>query len=203
VSWFSWEDIPADWDVKLPGRHNRTNLAAAAAVGRALDVDIRYVRKVAENFEGLEHRLEFVLEHEGVRYYNDSAATAPDAALAALNSFEQPMVLIAGGADKDLDYTKLGQRIDELGDRIRGVVLLEGTAADKMAEVMGPRVLGRFDEFEAAVAAGAALARPGDVVLLSPGCASFGMFKNEFHRGVQGGSVKRIVPRSSAGVPTG
>ena len=123
-------------------------------------------------------------ELDGVAYYNDTAATAPAAALAALQSFERPIVLIAGGADKNLDFADLGRAI---AGRVEDVVLLDGTATDKLeaavAQPAGGRQPRRFADMRAAVAEARRLPQPGDIVLLSPGCASFGLFANEFERG--------------------
>jgi UDP-N-acetylmuramoylalanine--D-glutamate ligase len=171
-------------DVRVPGEHNVENVLAACAAAIAWGVDIETVRAGVQRFSGVEHRLEFVRELAGVRYYNDTAATAPAACMAALHSFDRPIVLIAGGADKNIDFADLGKAI---ATRATSVILLEGTATDKLARSIaqagGKPAVGRFDRIEAAVAAAQQQASSGDVVLLSPGCASFGMFKNEFDRG--------------------
>jgi UDP-N-acetylmuramoylalanine--D-glutamate ligase len=180
-----------------------SNIAAAAALARSFGVEIEHIRNAIRNFAGVEHRLEFVRELAGVRYYNDTTATAPEAAIAALYSFEQPIVLIAGGADKNLPFGELARAIVE---RAKAVVLLEGTATPKLqSAVTGQQsgigrkhtgdwrlatVAGPFGDFAQAIEAARALASPGDVVVLAPGCASFGMFRNEFHRGDE---FKRIV----------
>jgi UDP-N-acetylmuramoylalanine--D-glutamate ligase len=194
-------------EIALAGRHNLANVAAAAALARSFGVEIEHIRNAIRNFTGVEHRLEFVRELDGVRYYNDTTATAPEAAIAALYSFEWPIVLIAGGADKNLPFGELARAIVE---RAKAVVLLNGTATPKLelelrmknAELRkAPNeqfsilnsqfsILGPFDEFEPAIRAARGMASPGDVVLLAPGCASFGMFRNEFDRGDE---FKRIV----------
>jgi UDP-N-acetylmuramoylalanine--D-glutamate ligase len=194
-------------DLRLLGNHNLANVAAAAALARSFAVEIEHIRNAIRNFAGVEHRLEFVRELDGVRYYNDTAATAPEAAIAALYSFEQPIVLIAGGADKNLPFGELARAIVE---RAQAVVLLEGTATPKLELELRMKneelrkapneqcsmlnsqcsILGPFDEFQPAIQAARTIALPGDVVLLAPGCASFGMFRNEFHRGDE---FKRIV----------
>jgi UDP-N-acetylmuramoylalanine--D-glutamate ligase len=213
-------------EIALVGRHNLANVAAAAALARSFGVEIEHIRNAIRNFTGVEHRLEFVRELDGVRYYNDTAATAPEAAIAALYSFEQPIVLIAGGADKNLPFGELARAIVE---RAKAVVLLEGTATPKLIQalederrtlrrslplsaakgsgratkdrksasgepsfVLRPSsfVSGPFGDFVQGIKAARASASPGNVVLLAPGCASFGMFRNEFHRGDE---FKRIV----------
>jgi UDP-N-acetylmuramoylalanine--D-glutamate ligase len=195
-------------DVKLPGEHNRANIAAAAALAKAFGVETEHIRDAIRNFSGVEHRLEFVRELGGVRYINDTAATAPEAAIAALRSFDQPIVLIGGGADKNLPFGDLAR---EIAQRVKALVLLKGTATPKLIEALaqaGARrktngqnsaalvpapsslIHGPFEDFAQAIGAARSLAAPGDVVLLSPGCASFGMFRNEFHRGEE---FRRIV----------
>jgi UDP-N-acetylmuramoylalanine--D-glutamate ligase len=199
-------DLPrlcARSEIALVGRHNLANVAAAAALARSFGVEIEHIRNAIRNFIGVEHRLEFVRELDSVRFYNDTAATAPEAAIAALYSFERPIVLIAGGADKNLPFGELARAIVE---RAKAVVLLEGTATSKLQSAVSSQrsalggeytgdwrlatMVGPFGDFAQAVEAARELASPGDVVLLAPGCASFGMFRNEFHRGDE---FKRIV----------
>ncbi|NTV62814.1 MAG: UDP-N-acetylmuramoyl-L-alanine--D-glutamate ligase, partial [Oscillochloris sp.] len=150
-------------------------------------------------FAGVEHRLELVREIDGVRYVNDTTATNPAAALVALEAIETPIVLIAGGADKQLEFDELGAAIAR---RVKALVLLKGTATGRLFAAVGESyapllgtcdnlgIGGPHDDFEVAIRAARDLAAPGDTVLLSPGCASFGMFRNEFHRGEE---FRRIV----------
>jgi UDP-N-acetylmuramoylalanine--D-glutamate ligase len=134
-----------------------------------------------------------VAEIDGVRYVNDTTATAPDAAIAAIETFgarDTLIVLIAGGADKALNYAEMAR---VFGEKVAAVVLLEGTATDKIAQAVGRaggKIAGRFDSMRGAVTCAQRIAPPGAVVLLSPGCASFGMFANEFERG---DAFRRIV----------
>ena len=178
-------------DVRLPGRHNLYNAMLAAALARAFGVDGEAIRAALRGFEGVEHRLELVRELDGVRYVNDTTATNPAAALAALEAITTPIVLIAGGADKDLNFTAFGAAIAR---RVKALVLLQGSATERLrlAVTAHPalstqhsalKIEGPYDDFAAAIVAARGLAEPGDTVLLSPGCASFGMFNNEFHRG--------------------
>lgn len=173
-------------DVQTPGDHNVYNALAACAAAVAWGAPAEAMRKGLRAFPGAEHRLELVAEAGGVRYYNDSAATAPAAALAALGAFAQPLVLIAGGADKNLDFDELGAAIAQ---RVKALVLLQGTATAKMAAAVraagGAPAGDACGSMAAALAQAQKLAAAGDVVLLSPGCASFGMFANEFDRGSQ------------------
>jgi len=193
-------------DIGLPGQHNRANVAAAAALAKSFGISNQHIRNAIRNFTGVEHRLEFVRDLDGVRYINDTAATAPDAAIAALRSFDRPIVLIASGADKNLAFDDLAR---EIVLRAKAVVLLNGTATPKLNEqlrieneklrnqrseaqfsILNSQFSILYDDFAEAINAARMLAAPGDIVLLSPGCASFGMFRNEFHRGEE---FRRIV----------
>jgi UDP-N-acetylmuramoylalanine--D-glutamate ligase len=199
-------------DLKLVGGHNRSNVAAATALAKSFGVNTEHIRAAIGKFTGVPHRLELVRELDGVRYIDDTTATAPEAAIAALRSFDAPIVLICGGADKQLPFAAMTRSIMT---RTKAVVLLKGTATSKLTQELEsatqhietahivesgyggaintthiPQLVGPFDDFEAAISAARALAVPGDIVLLSPGCASFGMFQNEFHRGDE---FKRIV----------
>jgi len=194
-------------DIGLPGQHNRANVAAAAALAKSFGVTNEHIRSAIRNFSGIEHRLELVRELDGVRYINDTAATAPEAAIAALRSFERPIVLIAGGADKNLPFDNLAR---EMVSRAKAIVLLDGSATPKLIEALQTiddrrwtmddvrssivyrpsSITGPYTDFAKAIEAARVLAVPGDIVLLSPGCASFGMFRNEFHRGEE---FRRIV----------
>lgn len=166
----------------VPGEHSRRNLAAAAVSAWALGADPGAIAEAAATFAGVEHRLEPVTERHGVRWYNDSAATVPEATRAAVEAFDGPVVLITGGTDKKLDF----QVARASYARARALVLLAGTGTDKIRTMLdedGVRYRGPFGDIQTAVETAAELARPGDVVVLSPGCTSFGMFKNEFDRG--------------------
>ncbi len=179
-------------DVRLPGAHNLANIAAATAAACVFGVAPERIRRAVQTFTGVEHRLEFVRELDGVRYINDTAATAPEAAIAALRTFDAPIVLIAGGADKNLPFDAFAR---EIAQRARAVILLQGSATPKLLDALhtaraGVDILGPCDDFEQALATARRIAAPGDIVLLSPGCASFGMFRNEFHRGE---AFRRIV----------
>jgi len=171
-------------DLRLPGVHNLENALAAMAIAGVWGAPPEAMGEALRGFRGVEHRLELVAQINGVRYVNDTTSTAPAAALAALDALDGPIVLIAGGADKNLDFSALGAAIAR---RVKALLLLEGTATDKLAAavraVKADLIAGRFNDLRAAVQAAQDIARPGDTVLLSPGCASFGMFANEFERG--------------------
>ncbi|MDR2159373.1 MAG: UDP-N-acetylmuramoyl-L-alanine--D-glutamate ligase [Treponema sp.] len=168
--------------ILTPGFHQKKNLLAAALALLDLGLPPALVRKSLGAFPGIEHRLEFFHETGGVRFYNDSAATIPEAAAAALASFDTPVILVTGGTDKNLDFGPLAAA----APRAKTLILLAGTGSVKLASLLGAagiRFRGPFDSLDRAVQAAAAAAAPGDTVVLSPGCASFGMFLNEFDRG--------------------
>lgn len=175
--------------IKIKGGHNMENIMAAVAVSSALGVDRKIIKKAIEEFSGVAHRLELVRELDGVKYYNDTAATTPESACAGISSFGEPVVLICGGSDKKLDVSELAEVIFQ---KAKGLVLLKGTATDKIVEYLEKKMpplekeqikFDIVDSMEKAVELARAKASSGDVVLLSPGAASFGMFQNEFDRG--------------------
>ena len=176
-------------DVRIPGAHNRMNLLCAGLVLHLFGVRAEVVRTALAEFPGVEHRMEMFREWKGIRFYNDSAATIPHATVQALRTLEPPLVLIAGGTDKNIDFSPLREAVRKPD----AIVLLAGTATEKISAILkeeGVRGEGPFDSLAAAIEAALALARPGGAVLFSPGCASFGMFLNEFDRGAR---FKRIV----------
>lgn len=188
----SMERVLLPDEIALPGAHNLANIAAAATLAKAFGTQTAALRAAVRGFTGVEHRQELVATIGGVRYINDTTATNPAAALAALASVPGPIVLLAGGADKQLDFEELGARIAE---RAKALVLLAGSASERLAQAARAGgatlpMVGPFDDLAAAVEAARAVAVWGDAVLLSPGCASFGMFRNEFHRGDE---FRRIV----------
>jgi len=187
VVWFSTNDVPRGWDIKILGEHNLENIAAAAAVGKILGLPIAKIKKVVENFRGVPGRLEFVREVRGVKYYNDTTSTMPEATIAALRAIGgKKIVLICGGADKNLNFKNLAPEIKKY---TKAVVLLSGTATPKLQKEL-KKVRYSSDamivkSMNKAVKTARKFAMRGDVILLSPAAASFGMFKNEFDRGDQ------------------
>jgi len=198
---FSTGDVPEGWTVKLPGDHNRENIAAAIALTRRLGVPDKVIKGVVERFAGVEHRLQWLGEKNGVAFVNDTTSTTPVAGIAAMNAMQgRRILLIAGGSDKNLDLKPFAEAAASLCSRI---ALLAGDATDRLHQGIidaggAQKVLGRFDDLEESVRKLVLEARDGDVVLLSPGCASFGMFQNEFHRGNTFISiVKKILQQAS------
>ncbi|HVC34706.1 MAG TPA: UDP-N-acetylmuramoyl-L-alanine--D-glutamate ligase [Chloroflexota bacterium] len=171
--------------LRLPGRHNVLNVLAAAAVARVVGIAPDAIGRVATTFAGVEHRLEFVRELAGVSYYDDSIATTPERAMAALRSFSRPIVLIAGGRSKHLAMEEFAR---EIAHRARAVVTV-GEMADEVEGAIracpsgGDVAIERAPSFEGAVRAARDLARPGDVVLLSPSGTSYDQFRDFEERG--------------------
>ena len=167
-------------DILIPGPHNLQNAAAAACAAIVMGVAPATIAKTLRTFAGVEHRLEKVKNVAGIAFVNDSKATNVDAVCYALRSVDTPLYLIAGGRDKGADFT----RIIEFGkDKIRGIVAL-GEAKEKVFNALGKefpvQLVGTMEE---AVESCFEMAYPGETVLLSPGCASFDMFKDYEHRG--------------------
>jgi UDP-N-acetylmuramoylalanine--D-glutamate ligase len=167
-------------EVTMLGAHNLENVLAAIAAARIAGASAKAVADGVRSFAGVEHRLEFVSEINGVRYYNDSKATNVDATLKALDSFPGRILVILGGKDKGSDYTALRMPLRE-----RAILaLLIGAAADKIArQIDGSVAIERAGTLDHAVEVASQAARSGDVVLLAPACASFDQFENYEHRG--------------------
>jgi UDP-N-acetylmuramoylalanine--D-glutamate ligase len=167
-------------DIKLPGAHNLENVLAAAAAARIAGVDPKAIPNAVRTFPGVEHRLEFVAEIAGVRYFNDSKATNVDATLKALDAFPGRIFVILGGKDKASDYTLLRNSLRQKAI----LALLIGTAAEKIeSQIAGSVAIERAGTLDQAVEVASHAARPGDIVLLAPACASFDQFENYEHRG--------------------
>ncbi len=177
-----------DWTgpLRLRGDHNRENMAAASAVAEVLGIRSSVVGEVAENFKGLEHRLEEVATVKGVTYFEDSFSTTPETTIAAIKSFTEPLVLIAGGSEKGSDFTELGKAISE-SSNIKAVILI-GLMAERIDKAIFNRhlrIIRNLSNLSEVVHTASEIATSGDVVLLSPGAASFDMFKNYKERGEQ------------------
>jgi len=167
-------------NIGLPGAHNVENVLAAAAAAFLSSAPPEAIATGVTSFAGVEHRLEFVAEIQGVRYYNDSKATNVDATLKALDAFPGRILVILGGKDKGSDYTVLQQSLREKAT----LALLIGSAADKIEKQIVENVsVERAGTIERAVEIASRRARPGDTVLLAPACASFDQFQNYEHRG--------------------
>lgn len=174
-------------EIKLPGSHNLLNVLAALCAIKLTGTDLKKAWQGMTNFKGLEHRLEKVREINGVLYINDSYATNPEPTLAAIKSFDQPKVLILGGSSKEADFNNMAKEITQ--SQVRGVVLIGDEA--KNIENSLTRAGFRGEIWSGGrtmidiVLTTKNMAQPGDVVLLSPACASFGLFENYKDRGKQ------------------
>ncbi|MGB7438883.1 MAG: UDP-N-acetylmuramoyl-L-alanine--D-glutamate ligase [Candidatus Acidiferrum sp.] len=167
-------------EIPLPGAHNLENVLAAATAARLAEVDAVTIGNAVKTFTAVEHRLEFVAEVDGARYYNDSKATNVDATLKALDAFPGRILIIIGGKDKGSDYTVLRQPLREKAV----LALLIGAAADKIdGQISGSVAIERAGTLERAVEIASQAAKTGDVVLLAPACASFDQFQSYEHRG--------------------
>jgi len=167
-------------EVPLAGGHNIENVLAAVTAARLAEVDAAGIAKGVRSFAGVEHRLEFVAELGGARYFNDSKATNVDATLKALDAFSGRILIILGGKDKGSDYSVLRKTLHDKAV----LALLIGAAADKIeSQIAGSVAIERAGTMERAVEIASQAARPGDVVLLAPACASFDQFENYEHRG--------------------
>ncbi|MDD2731317.1 MAG: UDP-N-acetylmuramoyl-L-alanine--D-glutamate ligase [Candidatus Portnoybacteria bacterium] len=199
-------------DLKIIGEHNFNNALAAVSVADLHNVPREKIKMGLKTFRGLPGRLEAVEEINGVKYINDTTATAPDAAIASLKAVqehyfdgakeakEKHIILIAGGADKDLNFSEFGKAISGL---CKAVVLLEGEGTNATPKIIAELALALKKEtaadMEQAVAIAAKLAGQKEIVLLSPGCASFGLFQHEFDRGDKfNQAVKKLkkIPKS-------
>ena len=167
-------------DIPIRGLHNAENVLAAARIANLAGIGLPLIAGAVRSFKAVEHRLEFVAEHKGVRFYNDSKATSVDATIKALDSFTGKLWVILGGTDKGSDYTLLAER---LRSKARGVLLIgaaSGIIEKQLAGLVATQPAGTLRH---AVDTAWAAALPGDTVLLAPACSSFDQFRNYEHRG--------------------
>lgn len=174
-------------DIKIPGEHNIANVLGAVCVAGILGIKPNIIRQAVRNFSGVPNRLELLKEINGVKYYNDTTSTTPEAGLAGLKALgknKKKIVLIAGGADKGLDFNLWSK---EVLNSVKSLVLFNGTGTDRILKLFVNKKINLTTAGSMAEAIGLAkkFAKKGDTILLSPACASFGMFKNEFDRGDQ------------------
>ncbi|KKT21179.1 MAG: UDP-N-acetylmuramoylalanine-D-glutamate ligase [Parcubacteria group bacterium GW2011_GWB1_43_8] len=181
------KNIPRIWKIKLLGEHNLENIALAVEAARKLGVKESTIKKSVDKFKSLPGRLEFIREVKGVKFYNDTTATTPEAVMAALDSLKESkgkIILIGGGADKNLEYAGYAKVVKK---SVKALALFRGLASNKIISSLGkvkfPMEV--FDNMKIAMKFAVANAKKGDIVLFSPGAASFGVFKNEFDRGGQ------------------
>jgi UDP-N-acetylmuramoylalanine--D-glutamate ligase len=170
-------------ELSLPGNHNLENAMAAILMSYVLNIDTDVIKDTLMTFKGVEHRLEFVTNKDGIMFVNDSKGTNPDSTIKAITSYERPIILIAGGMDKQSDFNEM---IKYATKNVKALVLL-GETADKIklsAENQGITNIVKVNDMKEAVRKAYALAESGDVVLLSPACASWDMYPNFEARGL-------------------
>lgn len=178
-------------DVKIPGQHNLNHVLAAVIVAMISKIKPQTIRKTFQHFKGVPGRLELIREYKTRRFYNDTTATTPEATIAALDSFKQKVVLIAGGADKELEFADLAKIIKK---KVKYSILLKGTATDKLIKLIRTNKNWTVvDNMAGAVKKAWENSRVGDIILLSPGAASFGIFANEFDRGDQFNKYVKLI----------
>ncbi|MEA2065402.1 MAG: UDP-N-acetylmuramoyl-L-alanine--D-glutamate ligase [Patescibacteria group bacterium] len=181
IIYFNKSKLPS----RLIGEHNKENIAAAVEVAKIIKIKKNIIEKAVANFKGLEHRLEFVKIIKGIKYYNDSFATTPEAAITALKSFNNSIILLAGGSDKGSDFKKLAKEIKK---KVKFIVLFKGEATKRLKnEILKTRFLKnrilQVNDMKKAVKIAQNNSEKDDIILLSPACASFGIFKNYKERG--------------------
>ena len=176
------EELAREEELRFAGTHNHKNALFAAAAAQKLGAELAYVREGLLGYELKPHRMEVVAERDGVLYVDDSKATNPAAVAAALGGFDRPVVLILGGSEKETDFSEVLERLDACR-----AVLCQGEAGPRIYDFLRAQGWGEISrlvpDLRAVVAEAAKLARPGDVVLLSPGCASFDQFAGYEERG--------------------
>ena len=183
-------ELPKDWKLKIPGEHNIYDAALAVQVARSMGLKDLAIKKGVESFTGVPGRLELVRSVKGVKYYNDTTATTPEATIAALRALgeEGDIILISGGSDKGLDMTAL---LHEIPKYTKAVFLLAGTGTEKIKHELPNSV--EVKDLKKTVLLAKKLSSKGDIVLLSPAFASFGMFKNEYDRGEQFNKIVKAL----------
>lgn len=189
VVWYPPDPQP-EIPLQAPGRHNQINASAALAAGEVLGVDPDDANQALYNYQSLPHRLEFVRELDGVCYYNDSIATTPESAIAALEAFDEPKIFILGGYDKKISFVPLVQKIIKsksvpvvvLLGQVREILADEFERSKKQNQTDRPECI-KADSLAQALQVARQSTPPGSIVLLSPACASYDMFQNFRHRG--------------------
>jgi UDP-N-acetylmuramoylalanine--D-glutamate ligase len=191
----NWEGVSGEIEALVPsrlltpGEHQKINLLSAALAVYGFGTKAKDIHDALASFAGVEHRLELFHTVDGVRFYNDSAATIPEAAAACIEALSAEasqqaaaLVLVTGGTDKNLDFSPLVKT----APKAAAIILLAGSGSEKLSRLLaedGINYFGPFDDLEKAVRLAVEKAAKGGIVALSPGCASFGMFLNEFDRG--------------------
>jgi len=179
--------LPKGFKLSIPGEHNIYNATLAVEVARTLGIKDTIIKKALKNFKGVEGRLELIRKVKGISFYNDTTATTPDATIAALHALKPEsknlkasVILIMGGSDKGLEMTELLKILPSFSKK---VILLSGSGTERVKSLIKDFI--EVDSMKEAIISARQFAKRGDIILLSPAFASFGMFKNEFDRGAQ------------------
>jgi UDP-N-acetylmuramoylalanine--D-glutamate ligase len=179
-------NIPDDWAVALPGDHNRKNAGYAVAAARALGIPDEIIKNILKNFSGLPGRMELLGEKNGIAFYNDGNSTTPEAGIVALQTLAKtgrPIILIGGGSDKEMQFEIFAHAIATTAKK---AILFQGKATEKLQALLPKNFPVEIaSSMEEAISTARASAQIGDIILLSPGATSFGIFKNEYDRGDQ------------------
>jgi UDP-N-acetylmuramoylalanine--D-glutamate ligase len=191
IYWTDGKDVERIIDTKnifIPGRHNWENVAAAVTAAKLMEIDNSSIVRSIELFKGLPHRIELVRDYNGIKFYDDSFSTNPDTAIAAIRAFSEPKILILGGSTKNSDFSGLGEEISS-SDSVRAIIgigqewsRIKSTINYQLSNI---NLIEGCKNMPEIVEAAVNIAEAGDVVLLSPACASFDMFKNYKDRGEQ------------------
>lgn len=190
---FSQSDVPPSWQLKLPGEHNRENIAAAMMVGKILKINSSIMKKSVTAFKSLPYHLQVIRKVSGVTFINDGISTSPEATMAALSSVDKRVLLIAGGNDKLLDFGQLGKLVDK---KAKAVFLMEGTALPKLKKSIPQNLIkGEFENLVQTVHAAYSLAKPKDIILFSPAATSFNWFNNVYQRCLEFEKIVRDLPK--------
>lgn len=179
ISYFSSDDLPKDFSPKLPGEHNRENMAAVLKIATNLGIDQAASLKTIANFTGVEFRLQLIKEWNGIKIYNDTAATGPEAGIQALKSFPN-CILIAGGMNKNMPYEDY---VEVLEQKAKKIFFLIGDSTDEIKRLMKDQSVGTYDNLETLLKDVKKEVSEGDIILFSPAATSFNLFQNEFDRG--------------------
>lgn len=183
VNFYSSKDLPKDFHPRLEGMHNLSNIAAAYALGKVFGINSNLLFESLSQFKGIPFRMELVREWNGVKIYNDTAATTPDAGIKALQTLPN-CLLIAGGMNKNMSYEEYAKTVDKL---VKKVFFLEGDSTEEIKSLMANQnlIAGTYNNFEQLLQDVKNQVQPKDVILFSPAATSFNLFQNEFDRGRQ------------------
>ncbi len=178
ITFYSSTDLPEDFQPILKGEHNKSNIAAALALGKTFNIDSNLLLKTLADFKGVPFRMELIKEWGGIKIYNDTTATSPEAGIRAVETFPN-CILICGGMNKKMDYTKYAE---SLRKNVKKVFFLEGDSTEEIQKLLGNNSK-TYNNLEVLLQDIKKEAKPGDIIIFSPAATSFNLFQNEFDRG--------------------